>query len=412
MGAGKNKKHQSFAVAPTASAPVGNGGGPADQGPPGEAGNLSQGALPVTKGGTVTQHLPAGQDEGQHGQGGPGPAHLEVPAGTAADALPAPSLGPGPDTSSSTPEEPPTPADDQQGAPNLLVDNWADAAFLVPESPTAGEVLGTPVLVGGADLEGSSATLVSYLGPSGPREVLMATVHQDAEPKLLEALAVSETKMVPVEVEKGVTGRLPLDVSHQLHERLVTAAKSVNHHLHQGDAVPSHTVEAVTKLDAELAQLQANTQTTADLEMLGTYRSHLDAIRQRLEPTWSMPYAEGGKLPFISEYHTTATTTVTEYIPAPVAVADDPQSCPTTLRDATRIKPKIVNGETTWNGSERSAATGKEYVIDLGEGYQGVYRPYAGHKPHTDDYSLRGNLEIIAPQERAAAGRWWSGSAA
>ena len=43
MGAGKNKKHQTFAVAPTASAPVGNAGGPADQGPPGEAGNLSQG---------------------------------------------------------------------------------------------------------------------------------------------------------------------------------------------------------------------------------------------------------------------------------------------------------------------------------------------------------------------------------
>ena len=96
-----------------------------------------------------------------------------------------------------------------------------------------------------------------------------------------------------------------------------------------------------------------------------------------------------------------------------MALADDPQSCLTTLRDATRIKPKIVNGETTWDGSERSAAAGKEYVIDLGAGYQGVYRPYAGHKPHTDDYSLRGNLEIIAPPGAGhGAGPWWSGSAA
>ena len=47
------------------------------------------------------------------------------------------------------PEEPPVLAHEQQGAANLLVDNWADAAFPVPESPSPGEVLGTPVLVGG-----------------------------------------------------------------------------------------------------------------------------------------------------------------------------------------------------------------------------------------------------------------------
>ena len=121
-------------------------------------------------------------------------------------------------------------------------------------------------------------------------------------PSSSKALAVSETKMVAVEVEKEVTGRLPLDVSHQLHERLVTAAKSVNHHLHQGDGVPSHTVDSLAKLGTELAQLGASTQTTADLEMLATYRSDLDAIKARLEPKWSMPYAQGGKIPFIAEY--------------------------------------------------------------------------------------------------------------
>ena len=72
--------------------------------------------------------------------------------------------------------------------------------------------------------------------------------------------------------------------------------------------------------------------------MLAAYRSHLEAIRQRLEPGWSTPYAQGGKVPFIAEYHTTGTATVTEYIPAPVTVAEDPLSCPTTLRNATRVK--------------------------------------------------------------------------
>ncbi len=280
------------------------------------------------------------------------------------------------------------------GAPKV---DWADAAYPVPETPTPGEVMGTPVLIGGADLEGSSATLRSYLGPAGPREVLMATVNQDAEAKLLEALAVSETKMVPVQVEKEVTGRLPMDTTNQLHERLAKAAKSVNHHLHQGQAVPAHTHDNVAQLEADLAKLEAATTSETELAMIAAYRSHLEAIKQRLAPGWSTPYSPDGKVPFVDEYHATGTATVTEYIPAPVTAAEDPLSCPTTLRNATRVKSFIVDDKSTWDGKARSPATGKEYVVDLGDGYTGIYRPYAGHDPKKEDYSLRGSLEVIAP---------------
>jgi hypothetical protein len=70
---------------------------------------------------------------------------------------------------------------------------------------------------------------------------------------------------------------------------------------------------------------------------------------------------------------------------------------PTTLRNATRVKSFFADDKSTWDGKARSPATGKEYVIDLGEGYTGIYRPYAGHDPKKEDYSLRGSLELIAP---------------
>jgi hypothetical protein len=53
---------------------------------------------------------------------------------------------------------------------------------------------------------------------------------------------------------------------------------------------------------------------------------------------------------------------------------------------------------TSWDGIARSNAHGKEYVADLGDGWTAVYRPYAANDPSHDEYSLRGQLEIHAPQ--------------
>jgi len=365
VGAGKKKSHQSFSVSPTATAVLDPEGGP-------EAADFE----------------PTIQDL----------ADAEGPLGMIDEV---------PEVANQEPAPPKEPIVDDTDGPALLDDassaggdwtNWTDTAAPVPESPTPGEVLGTPVLVGGADLEGSSATLVSYVSPEGPREVLMATVDEGAEAKLMEALAVSETKMVPIEVEKQITGRLPLDTDNQLHEQLSTVAKSVNHHLHQGDGIPAHTLENLEKTKQTLAGLEAQGLTEADAAMVGAYQGHVEAISARLDPGWAVPYDQGGKVPTVLPYETTGMVKVTEHVPAPVSAAEDPDLCPTTLRDATRIKPHILNGETAWDGKERSKAAGKEYVADLGDGYQAVYRPYAGHNPSADDYSLRGNLEVIAPQ--------------
>ena len=129
---------------------------------------------------------------------------------------------------------------------------WNDAAVPVPQAGEPGNVAGVPLLVGGADLVDSVATVISYEGPGGPREVLHATVSETAEGKLLEALALSEEKLVPVALEKEVDGRLPMDQQHQLFDQVEKAVKSVNHHLKAGDAVPQHTRDGVDKLAAQL----------------------------------------------------------------------------------------------------------------------------------------------------------------
>src|SRR5205823_6682921 len=124
-------------------------------------------------------------------------------------------------------------------------EGWNDAAVPVPQAGEPGNVAGVPLLVGGADLVDSVATVISYEGPGGPREVLHATVSEAAEGKLLEALALSEEKLVPITVEKEIDGRLPMDEQHQLFDQVEKAVKSVNHHLKSGDLVPPHTKESM-----------------------------------------------------------------------------------------------------------------------------------------------------------------------
>src|SRR5207237_8044098 len=110
---------------------------------------------------------------------------------------------------------PAPPAPDATPPEAAATDPWDDAVTPVPPTAPAGDVKGVPLLVGGADLEDSLATLVAYGGSDGVREVLYATVIEDAEAKLLEALSLSEEKLVPVVVEKKVDGRLPRDTAHQ-----------------------------------------------------------------------------------------------------------------------------------------------------------------------------------------------------
>lgn len=274
---------------------------------------------------------------------------------------------------------------------------WGEDVLTPVVDPPVGLLTGIPLLVGGADLHDSLATLVAYESQAGPREVLVATLAEEAEPKLLEALALSEEKLVPVEVEKEVHGRLPLDVKHDLYGQLVTVAKSVNHHLKAADGIPQHTHESFEKVMAVIGAVTPDAETETDQQMLAHYAAMGEAIAERLTSDYDVPYTEGGKVAPVTPFETSGTVKVTEYLPAP---AEDPGPglLAASVRVATRLAPTVSNvGTASWDGSARSKATGKEYVVDLGDGFSAVYRPYVANDPKKTEYSLRGALEIVAP---------------
>lgn len=271
-----------------------------------------------------------------------------------------------------------------------------DLVTPVPEELPVGDATGTPVLAGGADLYDSLVTLVAYRSGTTSREVLYATVDEAAEAKLLEALAVGD-KLVPVQVTEEVIGRLPVDKDNQLHEQIATVAKSVNHHLKDGSPIPKHTLDKVELLTAKLERLGTECEAPVDKAMLSHYADALAVVKERLEPDYGTSYDKGGKVPFVAPYETTGKVTVTKYMAAPA----DPGSglLPTQVRDATRVKPTLASdGTTSWNGSSRSGAKGKEYLVDLGDGFEAVYRPYGVNDAASTEFSLRGALEITGPK--------------
>lgn len=278
-----------------------------------------------------------------------------------------------------------------------------DGVIPIPHTPPEGAPAGAPVLIGGADLQDSTATLVSYRSPDGegPREVLLTTVSEDAEAKLLDALALSETKMVPVQVEEQVTAQLPLDQDKKLYEACATAAKSINHKLKNDyEKMPDHTIGYLnTAKSAVQAVLDDPTSSPSERSMATAYKAWLDQMQERVDAPHAVAYNDGGKIPKLDPYQETTTQQVTKMVPAPT---DHPEEgkLTATMRGATRIQPTLdtEDGSATWDGAARSTAHGKEYVIDLGDGYSAVYRPYSANDPTQHEYSLRGQLEVHAPQ--------------
>ncbi|WP_216216878.1 hypothetical protein [Amycolatopsis aidingensis] len=267
----------------------------------------------------------------------------------------------------------------------------------IPDTPDVGKAFGEPILVGGADLHASAATLVSYDSPDGPRTVLHALVAEDAEDKLLEALNITKD-MVPTQVEQKVNGRLPLDREHQMADTLIAAAKSVNHHLGKGDLapgkVPGTTAKKISKAQQVLSTVQATIGADpgpVEAAMLEHYQHKLAAIMHAVDTATKVGQIE----PFLHE----GTTTITVMKPALPEEAGG-EHVAAVLRDATRIKPTLddTTGTASWDGLTRwQNASGREYAIDLGDGFHAVYHPYAINNPTTTEHSLRGRLEIIAP---------------
>lgn len=287
-------------------------------------------------------------------------------------------------------------------SPAMSSEEAPEAVLAIPEAPPEGTAAGVPVLVGGADLQDSAATLISYSSTddAGPREVLLATLHHEAEAKLMDALALSEEKLVPVQVEEEVHGRLPVDEEKQLYEKCSKAAISINSRLKKNDPIPAHTLDYLATAQSAVQEVLDNPDTSQDeLVMAGSYKEWLDGMQHRVDTAGQVPYDQGGKVPKINPYEHTGTATVTKMMPAP---AEEPEQglLTATVRDAGRIKASIdlSTGSTSWDGTSRTQATGTEYAIDLGDGYTAVYRPYAANAANKGEYSLRGQLEIHAPQ--------------
>ncbi|WP_410665288.1 hypothetical protein [Amycolatopsis sp. lyj-84] len=267
----------------------------------------------------------------------------------------------------------------------------------LPETPDVGKPFGEPILVGGTDLHASSATLVSYASAEGPRTVLHARVSEEAEEKLLDAINVSK-ETAPIQVEQIVHGRLPVDEQHELAEKIIAAAKSVNHHLKEGDLsvgeLPSTTEQKIVdaKKAAEAAAMDiGDSPGPADSAMLAHYAAKLADV----ESAAAAAKAVGHVNPYLHE----GVATVTVTMPVLTSETGDHRVAGL-LRDATRIRPTLdtETGQASWNGVARwEKVAGKEYVINLGDGFQAVYRPYGINSPMTAEFSLRGRLEIIAP---------------
>lgn len=278
---------------------------------------------------------------------------------------------------------------------------WEEAVTPIPEQIPVGDPRGVALLIGGADLEDSSATIMAYAptAPSGAvHEVLFCKLNEEAEEKLLETLAPAGDKMVQVEKQIPAMGRLELDTQQQIYEKLVLAAKSVNHHLKEGDGASANTIEKLAAAKAALSQA-AGSGDPKIAAMAAHYQPLLDAYEERAAPSFSVPYTEGGKGPAVTPFEA-------EYMKTEVVWEPDQSDGPkgqallaSLSRTASRVSPNIVDGESRWDGHSRANGQGKEYVITLPDGYTAVYHPYSylGQNLASDDYSLRGRLELHAP---------------
>lgn len=355
MGSGGSKSHQAFAIAPAAVAT------------PSKAGNVADGPAP-----DVDYFV---DDDDNIITATPSTVH-PYPVDE--------------DTSTSSVAG----ADPQVAA---VVADWDSDRVLtpIPDELVAGAPLGAGIAVGGADLEDGSVTLMSYNGPNGePREVLLCKLTPDGEDKLLDALTPPDAPLVAVDVETTVTGRLPLDETNKLHEQLARVAKSINHHNSNNTDIPEHTIERLAELHKQLDELKATTTAADDAQMIDTYLAGVAACEERTAAGYSVGYAEGGKIDMIHPHEHTGPATITKMVPDPTWQGD---GLVTSKRTASRIAAKLSNGEATWDGHSRNDTSGTELAVDLGDGYQAIYRPSTLNAAGSSNASQHHTLEIVAP---------------
>jgi len=277
---------------------------------------------------------------------------------------------------------------------------WSGQDILtpIPDELQIGDGIGVAVAVGGADLVDGAALLVAYKDPDKDtsHEVLRVTLTPEAEDKLLDALNPPDAPKIPIQVPQTVHGRLPYDTENNLNEELVTAAKSINSHLKDGTEIPEKTHARLQDIAGKLDQLQAAgvEPGSGEEKMLDHYRKALEECRQRCADDYNTPYTSGGKIPTITAFEHEGQVMVTQMVPDPNFHGG---GFPVTERPMSRVSAKYEDGQSMWDGSSRTKASGKELAVDLGDGYQAVVRPRSMNVDGKCVTSLQGTVEIIAP---------------
>jgi hypothetical protein len=279
---------------------------------------------------------------------------------------------------------------------------WHEAVTPIPDEVAVGDPRGVPLLIGGADLEGGSATIIAYQDTKAggsAHEVLFCTVTEEAEEKLLYALApVQEQKLIPVENPVEFTGMHELDTQHNIFDDAKTAAISVNHHMKVGDEIPEHTVDRIKKL-TDFCVNNADSEDSAVAAMVAHYTPFVEAMEAMVKPGVEIGDYASSKIANVTPFETTYTKIETTWIPDPDQGMSHEDKLAANSRQASRVAPTVKDGVVVWDGKHRENGKGKEYVIDLPGGYTAVYHPYEyeGQSKSSDHYSLRGQLEIQCP---------------
>ncbi|MFE3559849.1 hypothetical protein ACFXKW_34080 [Streptomyces sp. NPDC059193] len=422
MGTGSKSSHQSYAVSPTAvaespTAPVELGGVLVDEGDviASEAGPVSgepqasgdqlvldeAGASagpdtePAVLEADVDEFLQEqfNQVDGPEAEEMPQTATAQPEEGEGALQEPAPEEGEATAQEAGQADSDVPPGDEDQPLPEEPEEEKDPPLTPVPAAPPVGAPTGVPLLVGGDDFINSEATLVAYDSADGPREVLLTHISEDAEDRLLDALSIAGTHTEEIEVEEQFKGRLDLDKKMKLAELTTTAVTSVQHKLNHDLPMSEASIAKHAKaVDAVTAVLNDPGASEAEKAMAQHYMDQLDMVKDKIDNG-------GAPMAWMDTYEVTGPKMVTKQ----VQVSDgepEPGTLVATVRKASRIKAALDSetGQSSWDGVTRSHANGTEYEIDMGDGWKAVYRPYKENDPTSTEYSLRGQLEVHAPQ--------------
>lgn len=286
--------------------------------------------------------------------------------------------------------------------PTVSAAEMASSDLVTPLSPDLWDAAretgaaGVPLLMGGEDLEDMQATVVVYRDPNDPddkgRPVVWCKVRPQAEEKIMAAVAAAQGKQyITVKKQLKMSGRALFDSDFEVAEKIVTYAKSINHHVGEGTPIPQHTISGVSTLMEYLEKQAANPDLSdGERKLLDGYRQDVQELADAIAAVQKTPRKDYGPRTG------TFMHTIEELVPVPLDPSAGPQLA-VQEREATRISADEKDGIARWDGHSRDTPwkNAKEIAIDFGDGWTAVYRPH--NTGYGIPWSHKGTLEVHAP---------------